>query len=196
MTVIDGITVAINADTSAFQREIAAADKLARGFAASLGSAFSGAIVYGRSFNDVLSTLGLRLSSLAISAAFRPFEQGLSGLFRQLSLDPGAVATAAASAAGNSLGSLTPFASGGVIASPTYFPLGSHIGLAGERGTEAIMPLARGADGKLGVVAQSSSAPAVVNVHISTPDAASFRRSEAYLAGMVARAVARGDRSL
>ena len=35
---------------------------------------------------------------------------------------------------------LTPFASGGVIASPTYFPLGNHIGLAGERGSEAIMP--------------------------------------------------------
>ena len=68
MTVIDSITVAINADTSAFQREIATADKLARGFATSLGAAFSGAIVYGRSFNDVLSTLGLRLSSLAIGA--------------------------------------------------------------------------------------------------------------------------------
>jgi hypothetical protein len=35
-----------------------------------------------------------------------------------------------------------------------------------------------------------------VNVNISTPDAASFRRSEAYLSSMVARAVARGDRSL
>lgn len=196
MTVIDGITIAIDADTSAFQREIANADKLARGFAASLGAAFSGAIVYGRSFNDVLSTLGLRLSSLAIGAAFKPLEQGLSGLFQNLSVDPGAIATAAANAAGRSIGSLTPFASGGVIASPTYFPLGNNMGLAGERGAEAIMPLTRGADGKLGVVAQSSAAPAVVNVNISTPDAASFRRSEAYLSSMVARAVARGDRSL
>ena len=195
MTVIDGITVAIDADTSAFQREIATADKLARGFAASLGAAFSGAIVYGRSFNDVLSTLGLRLSSLAISAAFKPLEQGLSGLFQNLTVDPGAVASLAANAAGRSMG-IAPFASGGVIASPTYFPLGNNIGLAGERGSEAIMPLARGADGKLGVVAQASSAPPSINVNISTPDAASFRRSEAYLSGMIARAVARGDRSL
>lgn len=196
MTVIDGITVAIDADTSAFQREIATADKLARGFAASLGAAFSGAIVYGRSFNDVLSTLGLRLSSLAISAAFKPLEQGLSGLFQGLSVDPGGVASAAADAAGRSIGAVTPFASGGVIASPTYFPLGNNIGLAGERGAEAIMPLARGADGKLGVAAQSSPAPSAITVNISTPDAASFRRSEAYLTGVIARAVARGDRSL
>ncbi len=53
MTTIDGITVSIAADTSAFQREIAAADKLAKGFGASIDAALSGAIVYGRNFDDV-----------------------------------------------------------------------------------------------------------------------------------------------
>lgn len=190
MTEIDGITVAIGADTSAFRREIAAADKLARGFGHSISSALSGAIVYGRNFNDVLAALGLRLSSLAIGAAFKPLEQGLSGLFRNLFAAPGGALLAANGA------SVTPFASGGVISAPGYFPLGPNVGLAGERGAEAIMPLARGADGRLGVAAQAQAAPLSVTVNISAPDAASFRRSEAYLSGAIARAVARGGRSL
>jgi hypothetical protein len=39
-------------------------------------------------------------------------------------------------------------------------------------------------------------APANVTIHIATPDAESFRRSESYLTGQIARAVARGQRSL
>jgi phage-related minor tail protein len=190
MTTIDGITVSIAADTSAFQREIAAADKLAKGFGASIDAALSGAIVYGRNFNDVLSTLGLRLSSLALSAAFKPLEQGLAAAFQGLSVDSGSVISAAAGAP------IQKFASGGVISAPSFFPMGSGLGLAGERGAEAIMPLSRGADGKLGVAAQNSRAPLSVTVNISTPDAASFRRSESYLSGVVARAIARGGRSL
>lgn len=42
-------------------------------------------------------------------------------------------------------GNVKPFANGDIIRGPTMF------GLAGEAGTEAIMPLKRGADGKLGV---------------------------------------------
>ncbi len=191
MTVIDGITVSIAADTSAFQREIAAADKLAKGFGASIDAALSGAIVYGRNFNDVLSTLGLRLSSLALSAAFKPLEQNLFSGFQSLFADPNAIVSAAALGAGRAI----PFASGGVISTPSFFPMGSNVGLAGERGAEAIMPLTRGADGKLGVAAQTA-APLSVTVNVSTPDAGSFRRSESYLSGVIARAVARGDRSL
>jgi hypothetical protein len=62
-----------------------------------------------------------------------------------------------ASAMGNvfSGGRIVPFANGGVIAAPTLFPMaGSQIGLMGEAGPEAIMPLTRGTDGKLGVRAE------------------------------------------
>jgi phage-related minor tail protein len=84
-----------------------------------------------------------------------------------------------------------------VIATPTFFPLGARgLGLAGEAGPEAILPLARGADGSLGVAAQGSAAGANVTIHIATPDAESFRRSEAYLTGQIARAVTRGQRVL
>lgn len=43
------------------------------------------------------------------------------------------------------------FAAGGVVTAPTYFRHAGGMGLMGEAGSEAIMPLGRGADGKLGV---------------------------------------------
>jgi hypothetical protein len=46
---------------------------------------------------------------------------------------------------------LVPFAKGGVVSRPTVFPFASGIGLMGEAGPEAILPLKRGADGRLGV---------------------------------------------
>ena len=51
-------------------------------------------------------------------------------------------------------GNVVPFAGGGIIDKPTFFPMsGGRKGLSGEDGPEAIMPLARGRDGKLGVKA-------------------------------------------
>ena len=44
------------------------------------------------------------------------------------------------------------YADGGIVGSPTIFPMaGGKTGLMGEAGPEAIMPLKRGANGKLGV---------------------------------------------
>ena len=57
------------------------------------------------------------------------------------------------------------------------------------------MPLTRGADGRLGVAMAAARRRGNVTVQIATPDADSFRRSEAYLTGQIARAVARGQRS-
>ncbi len=59
------------------------------------------------------------------------------------------------------------------------------------------MPLARGSDGRLGVASSGGQGGgANVTIHIATPDADSFRRSETYITGQIARAVARGQRSL
>jgi hypothetical protein len=55
------------------------------------------------------------------------------------------------------------------------------------------VPLSRGSDGRLGVSMAGAASP-TINVQIATPDASSFRRSEAYLTGQIARAVARGQR--
>ena len=52
-------------------------------------------------------------------------------------------------------GRVVPFATGGVVGSPTTFPMaGNRTGLMGERGPEAIMPLKRTPSGQLGVQAQ------------------------------------------
>ncbi len=61
-------------------------------------------------------------------------------------------------------GNVIPFAKGGVVGSPTTFPMsGNRTGLMGERGAEAIMPLKRTPSGQLGVQAQTS--PATVNIY-------------------------------
>lgn len=46
---------------------------------------------------------------------------------------------------------ITPFATGGLVNSPTMFPMANGMGLMGEAGPEAIMPLTRMPDGRLGV---------------------------------------------
>lgn len=49
-------------------------------------------------------------------------------------------------------GNVMAFANGGVVNGPTFFPMnGSKTGLMGEAGPEAILPLKRGSNGKLGV---------------------------------------------
>jgi phage-related minor tail protein len=64
---------------------------------------------------------------------------------------------------GNAFGpnGITPFAKGGVVSSPTLFPFAKGTGLMGESGPEAIMPLKRGADGKLGVSVYDATRQAV-----------------------------------
>lgn len=163
-------------------------------FARTMTQAFSSSIVGGRDFDSVLKSLTLRLSDLALKMAFKPLERGIAGGLQQLFnglLGNGNQPVAAA------MGAIKPFAAGGVLGTPTYFPLSSGgLGLAGEAGPEAIMPLARAADGTLGVTTSGAAAPANVTIHIATPDAESFRRSESYITGQIARAVARGQRSL
>jgi len=69
------------------------------------------------------------------------------------------------SANGNvfSNGSIQAYANGGVVGGPTYFPMaGGKTGLMGEAGPEAIMPLKRGANGKLGVQMEGGGGSSIV----------------------------------
>jgi phage-related minor tail protein len=164
-------------------------------FARAITSAFAQGATGAKSFDSVLKSLALRLSTLSLNLALKPLTSslggGLTNLFAGLG---GKLGGTGGDDAGDV--SVQPFAKGGVIASPSFFPLGSgRTGLAGEAGPEAIMPLARGPDGRLGVAA-SGGAAQNVTVNIATPDAESFRRSETYLTGLIARAVARGQRGL
>ena len=148
--------------------------------------------IKGKSFGDVLRSLALKLSEIALKAAFKPLTDGLGAALA------GLVGGGLGFARGGVIrqGLPVPFAQGGVIASPIAFPLaGNRVGVAGERGPEAILPLARGPDGRLGVRAEAGGG---INVtfNIATPDLDSFRRSETQLAALLARAVAQGHRNL
>lgn len=61
-------------------------------------------------------------------------------------------------------GNVIPFANGGVVSSATMFPMaGKQTGVMGEAGPEAIMPLKRGANGKLGVQVQGGGENVVIH---------------------------------
>ena len=186
-TVVDELQVKVSADTSGFQSALYELSKRADSFSTAIGRAFTGAVSGGKSFEDVLKSLTLQLSSIALGAALKPIESGLGGLLSGLLGGSGTTAFAK--------GGVVPFADGGVVSRPSYFPLGRGLGVAGEAGAEAILPLQRGADGRLGVGGGGQGAM-TVNVAITTPDAASFRKSEAQVTAALARAVGRGRRGL
>jgi phage-related minor tail protein len=64
----------------------------------------------------------------------------------------------------------------------------------GEAGPEAILPLARGPDGRLGVASAGGRGVSVV-MNISTPDVQGFQRSQSQIAAQVTRALSRGQRN-
>ena len=72
---------------------------------------------------------------------------------------------------------------------------GGGMGLMGEAGPEAIMPLSRGPDGSLGVRAQGGGRPVTVVMNIQTPDVQGFQRSQSQIAAQMGRALSRGARN-
>ena len=64
---------------------------------------------------------------------------------------------------------MTAYAKGGVVDKPTFFKYGGagKLGIMGEAGAEAILPLSRGSNGKLGVQASGGGTNIVVNVDAS-----------------------------
>lgn len=185
--------VTVSADTTPLRRSLTDAEYLGRRFGTALSTAFEGIAIKGRSLGDVLKSLALSLSNIVLKAALRPLEQGignlLSGMFS------GAFGFAKGGVFQRSMP--VPFAGGGVIQSPIAFPLnGGRMGIAGERGPEAIMPLTRGTDGRLGVAAHGGGGSVSITFNVTTADAASFRNSESQIAAMLARAVSFGQRNL
>lgn len=67
------------------------------------------------------------------------------------------------------VGPYLAFADGGVVTRPTVFGMAGGTGIMGEAGPEAILPLRRGADGKLGVAAAGGGAAIsqTINVNVS-----------------------------
>jgi len=186
----DDISIRVSADTRAAQAALSGLSRDAQNFAGAINGAFRDAITGGRDFESILGRLAMRLAGMALNSALRPIGTGIADAL-------GTLMGGFGFAKGGVLneGRVKPFAQGGVIAAPSYFPLAKGVGLAGEAGPEAIMPLSRGSDGKLGVRSEGN-APVTIHFNVTSPDAAGFVRAEAQVTAMLARAVGRGRRGL
>ena len=135
----------------------------------------------------IVSSIADALYDTSLKPAVEAFSGWFSGLFKGGSSGGGALG--GESSGSNWLGSLVNgvmkffvtsangnvFASPGlhtyansVVGKPTFFPFANGIGLMGEAGPEAIMPLRRGSDGRLGVSAQGASGGGALHYAPST----------------------------
>jgi phage-related minor tail protein len=176
------IVIPVRLNTQQALRDMQQLQRLSRRVGDTLSRTFADAIVSGRRFSDVLRGLARQLLHMSITAAMKPLFAGLSG--------------AAGAALSGMTRAITPFARGGIINAPALFAHVGGLGLAGEAGPEAILPLARGPDGRLGVRAAGDARPVQVVMNISTPDAEGFRRNRGRIAAELARAIAEGQRNL
>ncbi|WP_224826288.1 tape measure protein [Cognatishimia sp. MH4019] len=140
-----------------------AAEAFARGIMSDIRQA--------ENLGDAIGRIGDRLLDLALDPVFDMLTQqfatmltgggaggGLLGSFAS------ALFPVTASANGNAFNGsgVVPFARGGVVDKPTFFNFaGKRKGVMGEAGPEAILPLSRGKNGKLGVVAELPTTPAM-----------------------------------
>ena len=161
----------------------------------SLRGALEGVVFDGQKLSDALKDVGRSLANTALNAAVKPVTNhfsslitgGMDTLFKGL--------MPFADGASFSQGRVTAFANGGIVNSATTFPMRGGTGLMGEAGPEAIMPLTRGSDGRLGVQANGAASGASVVMNISTPDVEGFRRSQSQIAAQMSRALGRAQRT-
>jgi hypothetical protein len=174
------------------QREVAT---LERGISKGLRSAIDGLVYDGDTLKDALAGIGTAMLDAAYNAAVTPITNSLGS-----SLGTGLESVIQGllpfeNGGSFAQGRVTPFATGGVVSNPTYFPMRGGTGLMGEAGPEAIMPLSRDSNGKLGVRAQGSTQNVNVTMNITSPDAESFQRSQSQVAAQLSRAMGRGQRN-
>ncbi len=182
---VNVVMAATSAQATGFQRSVGT----------SLRSAFDALVFDGGKLTDVLKGLSLSIANSALDSVLKPVTSGLGNLIGGglQNLMQGILPFE--NGAAFSSGRVQAFAKGGVVSQATSFPMRGGTGLMGEAGPEAIMPLARGADGKLGVRGGGGGSVNVV-MNISTPDVAGFQRSRAQIAAQYSRALARGQRNL
>lgn len=140
--------------------------KAAKDLGFTFQSAFEDSIIEGKKLGEVLSSLYKDIQRIILrNAVTAPLASAISAGVSSLFSSP---SPSVASAQGNvfSGNRLIPFAKGGLITSPTIFPLANgRTGLAGEERTEAILPLFRTSGGDLGVKSGGGSGGIEINVY-------------------------------
>ncbi len=174
----------LGSDTSAFSTGFA------RGFKGALDGLVDGSSTLG----DAFRSLRQSMLDTVYNASVKPLTDHAGGLLSQAVGGLMNTLLPFADGAAFSQGRVRPFADGGVVTGATAFPMRGATGLMGEAGPEAILPLARGADGRLGVAAQGGARPINVTMNVTTPDVAGFERSRGQIAAQMSRAIASGKR--
>ena len=125
----------------------------------------SRAIAYGEDLGDTLKSLAKDIAYATIKAFLLKVSLagGIGSIFGGFA--NGGVFNASG---------VTAFASGGIVNKPTIFPFANGIGLMGERGPEAIMPLKRTSSGDLGVQAEGGGGMTNITMNINAVDSKSF----------------------
>ncbi|RAP39412.1 hypothetical protein BYZ73_20710, partial [Rhodovulum viride] len=126
---------------------------------------------------DAISALADRMLDDLLDRALSPVSTAMGGFFDSLfaGMFGGAGAGAGGGVTVNALGNVfeggrvRAFAAGGVVDRPTFFPMkGATTGLMGEAGPEAILPLTRLGNGKLGVASLGTGGSVRMgDVHVS-----------------------------
>ena len=167
---------------------------LSSGISGGLRKAFDGLVFDGMKLNDALKSVANTIVDTVYSIALKPVTGALGGLLAQGVSGLMGAGMPFANGGAFSQGKVMPFAKGGIVGAPTTFPMRGGRGLMGEAGPEAIMPLARGPDGRLGVQS-AGGRPVSVVMNITTPDVQGFQRSQSQVAAQVSRALSRGQRN-
>ena len=142
-------------------------DTVATGLGNAITSLIDGTKTLGESLSNILRQVG----SMFIQFGMRSL---IGGLFP--------------SANGNvfAKNKIVPFAYGGVVNKPTLFPMANGMGLMGEAGPEAIMPLRRGRGGRLGVEAAGGGA---TTVNVSVDASGSSAQGDTAAASQLGKAI-------
>lgn len=142
-----------NRKLQSLREEFQELPSLAQDAAGAIRSAFDGL------FDDPAQALENLAKELAQMALFATLARGFPGIFGPAGVIP------LQNAGGNAFmgGRVIPFAHGGVVSGPALFPMKNGTGMMGEAGPEAIMPLKRGADGKLGVAGGGGTVVTIIN---------------------------------
>lgn len=168
---------------------------LSRSFGTGLRRAFDGVVFDGIRLSDALRSVAQSMVDAAYNTAMRPVQNAMgSALANGVNALVSSILPFEKGGAFSG-GRVTPFARGGIVSGPTNFAMRGGLGLMGEAGPEAIMPLTRGADGRLGVRAQGSGAPVNITMNIQTPDVQGFQKSKSQIAAQMGRALSRGQRN-